>query len=100
MNQNRSIIISLGITIFVYLYFFGLVYSITFGIALLLLLSVILIPSKEQINNIAKEISQSGAHILRGGAFKPRTSPYEKPPGTTKPEQSSKFFTLVPNSLI
>lgn len=35
------------------------------------------IESKEQINNIAKEISQSGAHILRGGAFKPRTSPYD-----------------------
>ena len=32
------------------LYLYGLVYSITFGVALLLLLSVILIPTKEQIN--------------------------------------------------
>ena len=36
-------------------YLFGLVYSITFGVALLLLLSVILIPTKEQINNRKSE---------------------------------------------
>ncbi len=34
------------------------------------------IESKEQIINIAKSIKNSGAKILRGGAFKPRTSPY------------------------
>ena len=34
------------------------------------------IESKEQINAIAKEVKKSGANILRGGAFKPRTSPY------------------------
>ena len=35
------------------------------------------IESKEQIFSIAKEVSERGATILRGGAFKPRTSPYE-----------------------
>jgi 3-deoxy-7-phosphoheptulonate synthase len=34
------------------------------------------IESKEQIFAIAKEVSTNGASILRGGAFKPRTSPY------------------------
>jgi len=35
------------------------------------------IESKEQIFAIAKAVAKSGATILRGGAFKPRTSPYE-----------------------
>lgn len=35
------------------------------------------IESKEQIHSIAKEVSERGATILRGGAFKPRTSPYD-----------------------
>ncbi len=30
----------------------------------------------EQIIGIARDVKQSGANILRGGAFKPRTSPY------------------------
>ncbi len=34
------------------------------------------VESKEQTFAIAKEVSKSGAKILRGGAFKPRTSPY------------------------
>jgi 3-deoxy-7-phosphoheptulonate synthase len=34
------------------------------------------IESEEQIFTIAKVVSESGARILRGGAFKPRTSPY------------------------
>ncbi len=34
------------------------------------------IESEEQIIGIAKDVKQAGAHILRGGAFKPRTSPY------------------------
>ncbi len=34
------------------------------------------VESKEQINIIAKAVKASGAQILRGGAFKPRTSPY------------------------
>ncbi len=34
------------------------------------------VESSEQILNIAREVKKSGAHLLRGGAFKPRTSPY------------------------
>lgn len=34
------------------------------------------IESREQMMTIAAAVKQSGAHILRGGAFKPRTSPY------------------------
>ncbi len=34
------------------------------------------IESKEQIMDIAQNVAQSGAKVLRGGAFKPRTSPY------------------------
>ena len=34
------------------------------------------VESEEQIVGIAKAVKASGAQILRGGAFKPRTSPY------------------------
>ncbi len=34
------------------------------------------VESKEQLLAIAKSVKKSGARILRGGAFKPRTSPY------------------------
>jgi 3-deoxy-7-phosphoheptulonate synthase len=34
------------------------------------------VESKEQICGIAKSVKQAGANLLRGGAFKPRTSPY------------------------
>ena len=34
------------------------------------------VESEEQIITIAKAVKASGANILRGGAFKPRTSPY------------------------
>ena len=34
------------------------------------------VESEEQIVEIAKAVKKSGATILRGGAFKPRTSPY------------------------
>ena len=34
------------------------------------------IESKDQIMNIAKAVKVAGATMLRGGAFKPRTSPY------------------------
>lgn len=34
------------------------------------------VESEDQIVGIAKEVKQSGATLLRGGAFKPRTSPY------------------------
>lgn len=35
------------------------------------------IESEEQIHKTAALVSAHGAHILRGGAFKPRTSPYD-----------------------
>ncbi len=34
------------------------------------------VESREQIIGIAKDVKAAGANILRGGAFKPRTSPY------------------------
>lgn len=34
------------------------------------------VESEEQITNIAKSVKAAGASCLRGGAFKPRTSPY------------------------
>ncbi len=34
------------------------------------------VESEEQIQRIAKEVSEAGAVMLRGGAYKPRTSPY------------------------
>ncbi|WP_297420022.1 3-deoxy-7-phosphoheptulonate synthase [Clostridium sp.] len=34
------------------------------------------VESEEQITGIAKEVKEIGANFLRGGAFKPRTSPY------------------------
>lgn len=35
------------------------------------------VESKQQITDIAKAVKSSGATMLRGGAFKPRTSPYD-----------------------
>ena len=35
-----------------------------------------LVESREQIIEIAREVKKAGAAFLRGGAFKPRTSPY------------------------
>jgi len=35
------------------------------------------VESEEQIIEVAEKVKASGAHILRGGAFKPRTSPYD-----------------------
>jgi 3-deoxy-7-phosphoheptulonate synthase len=34
------------------------------------------VESEEQIIDVAKAVKKAGARILRGGAFKPRTSPY------------------------
>src|SRR4051795_8583019 len=34
------------------------------------------VESREQIISIAQDIQKAGARVLRGGAFKPRTSPY------------------------
>jgi len=35
------------------------------------------VESREQITLIAQQVKESGANFLRGGAFKPRTSPYD-----------------------
>lgn len=35
------------------------------------------VESEEQIEEVAKAVAASGASMLRGGAFKPRTSPYD-----------------------
>jgi len=34
------------------------------------------VESEKQLLTIAEEVKKDGAHLLRGGAFKPRTSPY------------------------
>ncbi len=34
------------------------------------------VESREQIHSVAESVAKAGAKILRGGAFKPRTSPY------------------------
>jgi 3-deoxy-7-phosphoheptulonate synthase len=34
------------------------------------------VESREQTLAVARQVREAGAHILRGGAFKPRTSPY------------------------
>jgi len=34
------------------------------------------VESREQVRTVAKAVQASGARVLRGGAFKPRTSPY------------------------
>jgi 3-deoxy-7-phosphoheptulonate synthase len=34
------------------------------------------VESREQLFTVAEQVSKSGARVLRGGAFKPRTSPY------------------------
>ena len=35
------------------------------------------VESREQVMSTAAHVKANGAHVLRGGAFKPRTSPYE-----------------------
>lgn len=35
------------------------------------------VETKEQIRNIGKEVKSAGCQVLRGGAFKPRTGPYD-----------------------
>ncbi len=46
------------------------------GSGLTLIAGACSVESEAQINTTAECVSQAGAHILRGGAFKPRTSPY------------------------
>jgi len=46
------------------------------GKKLLIIAGPCAVESQEQIAEVAVSIKGSGAHMLRGGAFKPRTSPY------------------------
>ena len=68
------------------LYLFGLVYSITFGVALLLLLAAIVIPTKEQINKRTSE-TQIGETSGTGIPYTPEAT-------TTEEETSDETETL------
>jgi 3-deoxy-7-phosphoheptulonate synthase len=46
------------------------------GDRLVLMAGPCAVESEEQILATARAVKQAGAHVLRGGAFKPRTSPY------------------------
>jgi 3-deoxy-7-phosphoheptulonate synthase len=46
------------------------------GPGLVLVAGPCAVESREQMLTVARLVKQAGAHILRGGAFKPRTSPY------------------------
>jgi 3-deoxy-7-phosphoheptulonate synthase len=46
------------------------------GTALTVVAGPCAVESREQILAVAREVRRLGAHLLRGGAFKPRTSPY------------------------
>jgi 3-deoxy-7-phosphoheptulonate synthase len=46
------------------------------GSALVVVAGPCAVESLEQTLRVAREVKQGGAHLLRGGAFKPRTSPY------------------------
>lgn len=61
--SNKNPIISVG--------------SATFGKDLVLIAGPCAVESDEQIEKIVLSIKKAGAHILRAGAFKPRTSPYD-----------------------
>lgn len=51
--------------------------DITFGAEeIIIIAGPCSIESKEQLFQIAKQVKKAGAKVLRGGAFKPRTSPY------------------------
>ena len=46
------------------------------GVGLVVMAGPCSVESGAQLQTVAAEIRASGAHVLRGGAFKPRTSPY------------------------
>ncbi|MDD3159603.1 MAG: 3-deoxy-7-phosphoheptulonate synthase [Candidatus ainarchaeum sp.] len=50
--------------------------NLTIGKDLLIIAGPCAIENKDQIIQTAKAVKKSGANILRGGAYKPRTSPY------------------------
>ena len=50
--------------------------DITIGDGLTIIAGPCAVESEEQLLLTAREVKTEGAHILRGGAYKPRTSPY------------------------
>src|SRR6266851_353992 len=56
------------------------------------------VESREQIFSVAESVAKAGAKILRGGAFKPRTSPYAFPgmgePGLKLMREAADKFCL------
>jgi len=46
------------------------------GASLVMIAGPCAVESREQTLTIAREVKRRGGHMLRGGAFKPRTSPY------------------------
>lgn len=46
------------------------------GIGVVIIAGPCSVENREQILSAAKEVKDAGAHALRGGVFKPRTSPY------------------------
>ncbi|HNR30308.1 MAG TPA: 3-deoxy-7-phosphoheptulonate synthase [Candidatus Hydrogenedentes bacterium] len=56
------------------------------------------VESREQLFDTAKAVKEAGAHVLRGGAFKPRTSPYSfqglEEKGLVLLEEAGKTFGL------
>jgi 3-deoxy-7-phosphoheptulonate synthase len=51
--------------------------GVTFGVGKLVVIAgPCAVESEAQTLRIAHEVKKAGAHVLRGGAFKPRTSPY------------------------
>ncbi len=51
--------------------------DVTFGKDFVLIAGPCSVESEKQTIEIAKSVKEAGANILRGGAFKPRTSPYD-----------------------
>lgn len=50
--------------------------KVTFGSDFVIIAGPCSVESEEQILATAQAVKRAGAHLLRGGAFKPRTSPY------------------------
>lgn len=50
--------------------------NVEIGKDLLVIAGPCSVESKEQIQSIAEAVKKSGANMIRGGAYKPRTSPY------------------------
>ena len=50
--------------------------GVKFGSSFVVIAGPCAIEDEEQMIELARSLKEAGAHILRGGAFKPRTSPY------------------------